>query len=73
MTHASDIIQRYLSTGEASKYTGMNRKTLNKMFDDGLLNGDKTPGGHRRFDKDSIDEYFNGNKKAVEMVKSLGL
>jgi len=43
------------------------------MLEDGDLNGERTPGGHWRIDRESIDDYFDGDKKAVEIVRSLGL
>lgn len=44
------------------------------MVDDGTIAGDRTPGGHRRVNRESADDYFNrGDKEAEAMVRSLGL
>jgi len=43
------------------------------MLESGDLNGERTPGGHWRIDRESIDSYFDGNKKAVDILRSLGL
>lgn len=67
------MLQRYLSIRNAAKYSGLSRKTLYKMLEEGDLNGERTPGGHWRIDRESIDDYFDGDKKAVEIIRSLGL
>ena len=70
---AKDIIQRYLSTGQAAEYSGLNRKTLYKMLEEGDLNGERTPGGHWRIDRESIDDFFDSSKKEVAIIRSLEL
>jgi hypothetical protein len=43
------------------------------MLETGLLRGDRTPGGHWRVDKESIDQYFSGDEKVVALIRSLDL
>ena len=44
------------------------------MLIDGQLKGERTPGGHWRVDRESIDEYFTPtHKKAIEILRSLEL
>jgi excisionase family DNA binding protein len=65
---------RWLRMREASAYAGLSRNTLKKMLLDGSLTGERTPGGHWRVDRESIDDWFGrGQKKAVAIARSLGL
>ena len=66
---------RYLSVSRAAAYAGVCPNTIRRWADDGLLDGDRTPGGHRRIDRESIDRMLGGRARdeAVAMVKSLGL
>jgi len=73
MLHLAEQYPRYLSTGQASTYASLNRKTLYRMLERGDINGERTPGGHWRIDRESIDSYFDGNKKAVDILRSFGL
>ncbi len=57
---------------EASRYASLDRKTIGRMLEAGLLRGGRTPGGHRRVDRESIDEYFSDDERAVAIVRSLG-
>jgi len=68
------VEQRWLRISEACKYAGLCKNTVKRMLYDGLLIGERTPGGHWRVDRDSIDAYFGrANEKAVAIVRSLGL
>jgi len=58
---------------EAAKYASLDRKTIKRMLMEGLLRGDRTPGGHWRVDRESIDEYFASDQKAVAIVRGLDL
>jgi excisionase family DNA binding protein len=58
---------------DASTYASLSRKTIKGMLTSGYLRGERTPGGHWRVDRESIDEYFSGDQKALEIVRSLGL
>ncbi len=66
--------KRWLRISEAEKYASLSRNTIKKMLKDGQLRGERTPGGHWRIDRESIDDWFSrGEKKAVEIARSLGL
>lgn len=48
--------------------------TLRHMIDEGYIAGDRTPGGHRRVNRESADAYFTRSDRQAEViVKSLGL
>jgi excisionase family DNA binding protein len=63
---------RWLRISDASRYASLDRKTIKRMLVEGLLRGDRTPGGHWRVDRESIDEYFAGDERAVAIIRSLG-
>lgn len=47
------------TTKEAAKILGISPSTIYRIEKKGLLNSIKTPGGQRRFTKESLDEYLN--------------
>lgn len=46
------------TTKEAAKYLGMSVATIYRMEKQGLISSTRTPGGQRRFNKESIEEYL---------------
>ena len=74
MVENTIIQKRWLRIGDASKYASLSPKTIKRMLADGQLRGERTPGGHWRVDRDSIDEWFSrGDQKAVAIVRSLDI
>lgn len=70
----SEIIPRGLKMAAARRYSGLGRNTLLKLFDDGIITGARTPGGHRLFDRKSIDEYLGREQKEIiDHLRSIGL
>jgi len=68
------IMPRYLPMGKAVQYSGVSRHTLYRMLEQGHISGDRTPGGHWRIDKESIDDWFvRSDKKAFALMRDLGL
>jgi excisionase family DNA binding protein len=68
---AERMITRWLSITDAADYAGLSRKTVKRMLDSGALCGDRTPGGHWRIDRESIDAWFGRTeKKAVAVLGS---
>jgi excisionase family DNA binding protein len=68
------MVRRWLKMSEACRYASLSRKTVKVMLMDGSLTGERTPGGHWRVDKESIDSWFgNVQEKAVAIVRSLHL
>jgi len=73
-TNQEYLWPRWLRVGQAAKYASLCPKTIKNMILKGELRGDRTPGGHWRVDRDSIDEYFSRtDQKAVAVVESLGV
>jgi len=73
LTKSNNFWPRWLRVSAACKYASLSRKTLKRMLIEGDLRGERTPGGHWRVDRESIDEYFSGDHKALEILRSLGL
>lgn len=53
---------------EACKYLGVCINTLKKLEEKQFIKSFRTPGGHRRFLKENLDEYM-GIKAKGEAVK----
>ena len=62
---------KWLRVKEAAKYASLSPRTIKRMLEMGQLRGDRTPGGHWRVDKESIDDWFSGDQKAVAILESL--
>jgi len=43
------------------------------MLEEGDLDGERTPGGHWRIDRESIDDFFDSSQKEVAIIRSLWL
>jgi excisionase family DNA binding protein len=69
------ITPRWLKLRHAQAYSGLGRDTLRALADSGLIHAGHTPGGHRLFDRESIDAYLGDQgqeEKARAILKSLG-
>jgi excisionase family DNA binding protein len=47
-----------LSTSEAARYLGVSLSTIRRWSDLGHLQGYRTPGGQRRFNREQLDEFL---------------
>lgn len=68
-----DIAPRWLTLAQARAYSGLGRDTLRRLADEGQIRCGRTPGGHRRWDRESIDEYFGQDREILAIAESLGL
>jgi excisionase family DNA binding protein len=59
----ADIEQHLLAAKEASVYLGISLSTLRKIEKDGLLIPFRTPGGHRRYDKNMLEDYLEASRR----------
>lgn len=51
------------TTKEAAKYLGISQSTIYRMEKQGLISSARTPGGQRRFSKESIEKYLKESYK----------
>lgn len=52
----------WFSISEASKYLGVHFTTLRRWSDEGLIEFVRTPGGKRKYQKSTLDEFINQYK-----------
>lgn len=62
------VEQRWLRMGEASEYSGLSPFILRRLHREGRISGGPTEGGHMRFDKLSIDAYFNRMDERAKLI-----
>jgi len=54
---------RLLRAKEAAKYLGMSVITLRRMEKIGVLSPYRTPGGHRRYSIEMLEEYLENSRE----------
>jgi excisionase family DNA binding protein len=64
-TKAEPHTPQFLSTAEAARMLGLSTTLVQTLVDQGELKGWKTRGGHRRISLDSIMDYQNVSRHAV--------
>ena len=68
----SSATPEWLTLGEAAKYLGVAQSTVRKWADSGRVETFKTPGGHRRFQREDIDRFMHGTSGATLPESSRG-
>jgi excisionase family DNA binding protein len=63
---------RWLSLGPASRMVGVDPDTLRRWADEGRVEAYVTPGGHRRFDRRTIDALVSSRRVGSRPLASLG-
>jgi len=63
---------RWLSLGPASRMVGVDPDTLRRWADEGRIEAFVTPGGHRRFDRQTIEALVSSRRGASRPLASLG-
>ncbi len=68
------ITPKWLTLKQARAYSGLCPNTLRKYADEEIIASARTEGGHRRYDRESIDSYFQRDEVdalAIRRVISL--
>jgi excisionase family DNA binding protein len=60
--HAAGGGPEWLTLGQAARYLGVAQSTIRKWSDGGRLPAFYTPGGHRRFRRNDLDEFLSGSR-----------
>ncbi len=63
---------RWLSLGPASRLVGVDPDTLRRWADDGQVEAYATPGGHRRFDRRTLERLTSTRRTGSRPLASLG-
>ena len=72
MPDAPSPSPRWLSLGPASRLVGVDPDTLRRWADDGRIEAYLTPGGHRRFERRSIEQLVATRRAGSRPLASLG-
>jgi putative resolvase len=56
----------WLTASEAARYLGVSLPTLKKIEKEGKLVAFRTPGGHRRYTIEMLDEYLANVREAPQ-------
>ncbi|MCB2187655.1 MAG: helix-turn-helix domain-containing protein [Deltaproteobacteria bacterium] len=71
---SGQIPRQWLNLSQARTYSGLGRDILRQLADEGEIICGRTPGGHRRWNRESIDDYLSrGEAQALAIARSLGL
>lgn len=55
--------ERLLRATEAAEYLGVSLVTLRRMEKQGALSPYRTPGGHRRYSIEMLEEYLESSRR----------
>lgn len=69
--HADMSSDSYYTTLEVAKILGMAVRSVQLMVDRGDLQAWKTPGGHRRITRESLERWIQGSRAGVTGVAAL--
>ena len=72
MSNATLAAPRWLSLGPASRMVGVDPDTLRRWADEGRIEAYVTPGGHRRFDRETIEALVSARRAGTRPLASLG-
>jgi excisionase family DNA binding protein len=66
--------ERLIRAREAAAYLGVSLVTLRRMEKQGVLSPYRTPGGHRRYSLEMLEEYLeNSRRSPTEGKQSAGV
>jgi len=55
--------ERLVRAREAAAYLGVSLVTLRRMEKQGVLSPYRTPGGHRRYSIEMLEDYLEGSRR----------
>ena len=56
----------WLTVGEAARYLGVSEPTLRKWTDEGRITVMRTPGGHRRYKVQSLNDFREAHEQRFD-------
>ncbi|HIC93724.1 MAG TPA: helix-turn-helix domain-containing protein [Anaerolineae bacterium] len=68
----AEIIETLLTAKEACEYLRVSLFTLRKMEKQGLLKPFRTPGGHRRYSLEMLNEYLERSRNCFDKSEGEG-
>lgn len=68
--HASEDVH-WLTLGKACRLLGVDESTLRRWADSGHIHAFRTPGGHRRFAQEDIDQLLHARERGGESYQAL--
>lgn len=66
-----DILPRWLRIRDAARYAGVCANTMRIWADSGYVASKRTPGGHRRIDRESLDAPSPNEVQEAELIRNI--
>ena len=73
MVRESRSVSHFFSPKEIAAAMGVSESSLKRWVDKGLIQAEKTGGGHRRLQLDSVLQYARGAGKSITRPELIGL
>ena len=67
-----DSQPEWLTLGQAATYVGVAQSTMRKWTDSGRVSSFKTPGGHRRYRREDLDEFLDRSGRGAASTSGVG-
>ena len=61
-----------ITPGEAAKILGVSTDTVGRYLDLGIIEGQRTPGGHRRVNRDSVESVIRTRVSSTVTIIEAG-
>lgn len=60
----------FITPAKAAAEYGLHTRTLARYADDGLVEYRRTPGGHRRYDRESLENLLSQEQMQIEIDRA---